>query len=1073
LQIQASGADVGGFPSYKREAMTDEEKTRDELITEIEELRRQCSSLEDAINAQRAGWNSCMYRESFVQCVFRHVPTGTGLIADSVIKDADSALCSLLGYTPDELLNRKWSILYTTDADYDYVSDELHRQIRGYGTGTIETVMQCKNGYIRNVLVSLYPINSADLLLGFTLIVRDITDWKKSEKQIQESDNRYAALIENIDTGVAVYDAVDDGRDFIFKALNPAAERIVHLTGAQVVGKTLLTLFPNMGSTVLPAALCRVWKTGRTEHLAPFYYQDDIRQGWRENHIYKIPSGEIVALFDDVTERKQIEDSLRESEERFRVLFENIRDGVFVHPMVTPSEPGKFAMVNPSACDTLGYTKEELLGMGPRELDDAESSVAYIPEAMKRLMEDGCVLFEAVQRDRKGNRIPVEVNANIVELSGKPYIVSSVRDITLRKQHENKLLESTQFLKSIYDGVNNSVFVVDVQQDGSYRYKGINRMHEILTGIKNEEITGKSPDEIIAAPFAESVIRHYDACIQSGSTIQYEELLPFKGRETYWETVLTPVRDNVGHIYRIIGTSTDITKRKISEQRLRKLSVAVEQSPAVVVITDYMGNIEYVNPKFTQLTGYTVREAVGNNPNILQSGLTPRETFYELWDTILSGGVWHGELYNRKKNGDIYIESAVISPIFNKEGSITNFVAVKEDITEKKKLWSELIAAKEKAEESDRLKTAFLANISHEIRTPMNGILGFSELLKEPHLSGEEQTEYINLINQSGQRMLHLINELVDISRIESGDTFLQITETSINRLMHDIYAFFRPEAAKKGLLFECIVGLSDLFSVIDTDSSKVNQILTNLVQNALKFTTEGSVDFRYTLKNDCLEFYVTDSGACIPSEMKEKIFDRFRQVDNSLTRRYEGAGLGLSISKAYIEMLGGKIWVESIEGRGNRFVFTLQYKPSTSVTMQQFDPDFQGRTECFSNLTILIAEDDEVSSLLLQRNLKGENITILHARNGQDAVEQVQKNSAIRLVLMDIQMPVMNGFDATREIKALRPGLPVIAQTAFTSKEEKEKTKEAGCDGFITKPVNKIELLCLMESLLNPKTGD
>jgi len=171
LQIQASGADVGGFPSYKREAMTDEVKTRDELITEIEELRRQCSSLEDAINAQRAGWSSCMYRESFVQCVFRELPTGTGLIADSVIKDADSALCSLLGYTPDELLNRKWSILYTTDADYDYVGDELHRQIRGYGTGTIETAMQCKNGCIRNVLVSLYPINSANLLLGFTLIV--------------------------------------------------------------------------------------------------------------------------------------------------------------------------------------------------------------------------------------------------------------------------------------------------------------------------------------------------------------------------------------------------------------------------------------------------------------------------------------------------------------------------------------------------------------------------------------------------------------------------------------------------------------------------------------------------------------------------------------------------------------------------------------------------------------------------------------------------------------------------------------------------------------------------------------
>ncbi|NTV92863.1 MAG: PAS domain S-box protein, partial [Chlorobiaceae bacterium] len=827
--------------------------------------------------------------------------------------------------------------------------------------------------------------------------------------------------------------------------------------------------FPNMGSTGLLSALGRVWKTGQAEHLAPFYYQDDVRQGWRENHIYKIPSGEIVALFDDVTERKQMEDSLQESEERFRVLFEHIRDGVFVHPMITPAEPGAFDMVNAAACRTLGYTQEELLRMGPLELDDSESSAIYIPEAMKRLQEDGCVLFEAVQRDSKGNKIPVEVNANKVELAGRPYIVSTVRDITLRKQHEHELLESTQFLKSIYDGVNNSIFVVDVQSDGSYRYKGINRMHEILTGIRSEEITGKSPDQIIDAPFAESIIRRYDACIQSGSSIQYEERLVFNGKETYWETVLTPVRNDAGHIYRIIGTSTDITQRKISEERLTKLSVAVEQSPAVVVITDYMGNIEYVNPKFTQLTGYSVQDAVGKNPNVLQSGLTPREIFDELWDTILSGGVWHGEFYNRKKNGDIYIESAVISPIFNKEGSITNFVAVKEDITETKKLWSELIAAKEKAEESDRLKTAFLANISHEIRTPMNGILGFSELLKEPHLSGEEQAEYIDLIDQSGQRMLHLINELVDISRIEAGETFLQISETSLNKLIHDLYAFFRPEADKKGLLFHCFAGLPDSRSTIDTDSTKLSQILTNLVKNALKFTTEGGVDFGYTLKKEQLEFYINDSGVSIPSEMQEKIFDRFRQADNSLTRHYEGAGLGLSISRAYVEMLGGAIWVEPIESGGNRFMFTIPYKPSGLLDMQQFGPDFQERADCFSSMTILIAEDDEVSSLLLKRSLKGENITILHAHNGEEAVRLVQQNPAIRLVLMDIQMPVMNGFDATREIKALRPGLPVIAQTAFTSKEEKEKAKGAGCDGFITKPVNKIELLCLMESLLNP----
>ncbi len=477
-----------------------------------------------------------------------------------------------------------------------------------------------------------------------------------------------------------------------------------------------------------------------------------------------------------------------------------------------------------------------------------------------------------------------------------------------------------------------------------------------------------------------------------------------------------------------------------------------------------------MNPAFSLLTGYSLEEVKGKNPRIFQSGMMPKDVYENLWKTILSGGTWQGEMQNKKKNGEFYWETAVISAIRNENDEITNFVAVKEDITEKKKLWSDLLAAKEKAEESDRLKSAFLANISHEIRTPMNGILGFSELLKEPQLSGKEQQEYIALIQQSGDRMLNLINDLIDISRIDAKEVALHITETSLNKIMHDLCAFFKPEAEKKGLRVNCSRGLSESESVIETDAQKLEQVLVNLIQNALKFTNEGHIDIGYARNGSMLEFFVADTGIGIPHEMTENVFDRFRQVDNSRTRLHEGAGLGLSISKGFVEMLGGKIWVEPADGGGSRFLFTIPYHPlgvgkkSKHEESAQVVPDSSAPEP---GQTILIAEDDDISRLFLKNSLKMKNMTLLFAVNGQDAVELVERYPEIDLVLMDIKMPVMNGYDATRLIKEMRPGLPVIAQTAFTSAEERKKAGEAGCDAFITKPVKKNELLILMRALL------
>ncbi|WP_076790820.1 PAS domain S-box protein [Chlorobium sp. KB01] len=512
----------------------------------------------------------------------------------------------------------------------------------------------------------------------------------------------------------------------------------------------------------------------------------------------------------------------------------------------------------------------------------------------------------------------------------------------------------------------------------------------------------------------------------------------------------------------------DVTERRAAERELQKLSVAMQQSHAIVVITDLKGDIEYVNPAFTISSGYSQEEVIGKNPRMLQSGTMPQPVYAELWQTILAGGVWKGEVYNRRKNGEFYWESAVISPVLNEEGVITNFVAIKEDITEKKKLWSELIAAKEHAEESDRLKTAFLANISHEIRTPMNGIVGLSEILKDPDLSKDEQSLYIDLIDQSCQRLLFLINDIIDISRIEAGKTNVKIGRTPVNTTLRDLHAFFKPLAEQKGLRLSCSAGLSDSESVIETDSTKLTQILTNLLQNALKFTKEGHIDFGYACKKNTLEFYVADSGIGISPDIQTKIFERFRQADNSLTRNYEGAGLGLSISQAYIEMLGGRISVKSIEGKGSEFIFTLPYNPAGFVETDVQPDAVRPNHDSLPVMTILIAEDDAVSGILLEKTLQAESITILSAGNGLDAVELVKAHPEIGLVLMDIKMPVMDGFDATRLIKQFRPGLPVIMQSAFTSESERGKAEAAGCCSFITKPVKKELLLELIHAALN-----
>ena len=403
------------------------------------------------------------------------------------------------------------------------------------------------------------------------------------------------------------------------------------------------------------------------------------------------------------------------------------------------------------------------------------------------------------------------------------------------------------------------------------------------------------------------------------------------------------------------------------------------------------------------------------------------------------------------------------------------------DITKRKKAERNLIKAKEKAEENDRLKSAFLANMSHEIRTPMNGILGFTELLKNPELTGEKQKQYIRMIEKGGVRMLNIINDIISISKVESGQMEVSITETNINEQIEYIYTFFKPEVQRKGMQISFHNSLSAKEAIIKTDHEKIYAILTNLVNNAIKYSDGGTIDIGYNLKPvnkpvdnkdsvpALLEFFVKDNGIGIPQCKMTSIFERFVQADIGDKRAFQGAGLGLSISKAYVEMLGGYIWVESEVGKGSTFYFTIPYNnEQLEIETIKYVVSDNNEEQQIKKLKILIADDDESSAMLLTEIVKNYCNKVLYADTGVEAVKVCHCNHDIDLILMDIQMPVMDGYEATKLIRLFNKDIVIIAQTAFVLPSDRVKATEAGCNDYISKPFNQALLLGLIKKHFN-----
>ena len=517
---------------------------------------------------------------------------------------------------------------------------------------------------------------------------------------------------------------------------------------------------------------------------------------------------------------------------------------------------------------------------------------------------------------------------------------------------------------------------------------------------------------------------------------------------------------NEGQV-KFLGVIQDITDRKQAKEALieseNKYHLIFNNILDVYYETSLEGIILDVSPSIEIVSKgqYHPEDVIGRSMYDFYSDHLVREAIVEALKK--DGSVNDFEIILIIRDGTLIPCSISAKMTFDVNGNPEKIIGSLRDITERKKVEEELIRAKDKAEESDRLKTAFLHNISHEIRTPMNAIVGFSTLLSEPDGDVQSRQSYTEVIMQSSDHLLSIITDIVDISNIEANLVKAVENDVNVNTILKSVFNKYCLQAARMNLELSFFPDLSDSDAVILTDGTKLTQILSNLVNNAFKFTAEGFIRFGYLVKNDFLEFYVTDTGIGIPEEHHSLIFDRFYQVENSKSRMFEGTGLGLAISKAYVELIGGRIWVSSEVGTGSSFFFTIPFhKQNTKVenmtkdSVQQ-DYDFPER------ITILVAEDVDSNFKLIQFFLSKSNVNILRAKDGKEAVAKVSSEK-IDLVLMDIKMPVMDGYTATKIIRETNKNIPIIAQTAYA--DDNDVAMSCGCSSFISKPFDRHGLL-------------
>lgn len=727
-----------------------------------------------------------------------------------------------------------------------------------------------------------------------------------------------------------------------------------------------------------------------------------------------------------------------ESAVQLRTILDTVIDGI-----ITIDDSGIITMLNPATVKLFGYLPEEMIGRNVSMLMP-EPFRSQHDGYLRRYLETGRARIinigrEAVGARKDGTTFPLDLAVSEYFLGGRRYYTGVIRDITERKSAE----ESIRRLALVAQVTENMVVITDA--DGVIEW--VNSAFTRISEYSVEEARGKKPGSLLhGAETDPETVARIRRQMAERQGVRAELVNYAKSGRKYWiELNIQPVFAKDGRLEKFISVEQDITERKAADTHLRKLSRVVDQSPVTVVITDCQGRIEYVNPRFCLLTGFRAEEAVGNDLRILKSGFHPPEFYRDLWRTILAGNEWRGEFCNRKKDGSLYWESALISPVRNDQGSITHFVAVKEDTTEQKRMIKELEEAKLAADAGSRAKSEFVATVSHEIRTPLNAIIGLSDLALKTDLTAR-QRDYVNKVHTSGKTLLTIINDILDFSKIEAGKLNMEKIEFDLEEVLLNVTAIVETTVYDKGLdlLLDIPPGLPGKFV---GDPVRLGQILVNLVSNAVKFTDKGEVGLSVHLHGKTadhvqLKFSVSDTGIGMTPEQTEKLFQPFVQADSTMTRRYGGTGLGLSICKRLVDMMKGRMWVESRPGSGSRFSFTVSLGYPSSAEAPRVVP------ERLKGLQTLVVERNPATRTALQLMLESLQLAV-------DAAEAVEDRLRKRydLVVTDLRAPVSEGERLLRGLKDLPDPPAVIVLTALRREEDRNAAFAAGADEVLSKP--------------------
>ena len=760
---------------------------------------------------------------------------------------------------------------------------------------------------------------------------------------------------------------------------------------------------------------------------------------------------------------------------------------------------GVFVQINQTELDWLGYEREELLGKVRFRSLLSPESVQVFDQLFAVVQKRGFgepVEYEVVRKD--GSRFPVLVNATarMDETGNFLHSRATVFDITERKKQEKRQSRQRQTLEKLALGVSRSEILESIIQylsqelpeavcsilivDAEKRQLLLGARSGLPTGVSAISQCGVIQDKISPPTVSQrpSLGIYHQLMQNAGFAAQHTEWIVAGNGQLlgalviHWRQIKPISPDDMELMIEAAHWAGIAIENVNTREQLRKLSTAVDQSPAATVITDLKGDITYVNPRFTDVTGYSLTEAIGKNPRILKSGRTPPEVYQDLWQTIATGQEWKGEFLNRKRNGGLFWEKASITAIRDEQGAVSAYLAVKEDITEQKFAQQALLRAKEEAESATRMKSAFLANMSHEIRTPMNAILGFTELLLRDDSLSVQQRHYLTTVSRSGEHLLELLNDVLETSKIEAGQMRINSAPFDIRLMLDYLDSMFRQKIEDKSLVFSVDADRLEYGHFV-ADQQKLRQIVINLLGNALKFTQAGRIDLRVWTEpcsgsepTECYLFFeVADTGIGIAAAEQESIFQVFSQTREGA--QIGGTGLGLSISRSLARMMGGDIVVESEPGKGSCFRVHICARAVVAAKLRPMKKRVVGLVESGARRRILIVDDEILNREFLQSFLLQIGFDVAEATDGDTALGLIASWQP-DLVLMDVMMPGMDGNATTRKIREQWPELKVVGLSANVFEEAERKAYESGMNLYVRKPYKEIELLHAIGEMLS-----